>query len=101
MIIDFHTHVFPEKIAKSTIDALASKSQNKPHTDGTVEGMLNALEDADAQIAVTLPVLTKPTQFDSVVKFASYVNENYSRGKRKLISFAGMHPACDDIAGKM
>ncbi len=101
MIIDFHTHVFPEKIAKSTIDALASKSQNKPHTDGTVEGMLNALEDADAQIAVTLPVLTKPTQFDSVVKFASYVNENYSRGERKLISFAGMHPACDDIAGKM
>ena len=75
MIVDFHTHVFPEKIASQTILALASKSQNKPHTDGTVDGMINALSDANAQIAVTLPVLTKPTQFESVTKFAAYINE--------------------------
>lgn len=101
MIVDFHTHVFPEKIASQTILALASKSQNKPHTDGTVDGMINALSDANAQIAVTLPVLTKPTQFESVTKFAAYINENFSVGERKLVSFAGIHPACDDIAGKL
>ena len=78
MLIDFHTHVFPEKIARQTIDFLASKSQNKPFTDGTVEGMLGALNRADADIAVALPVLTKPTQFDSVIKFACLVNENFS-----------------------
>lgn len=101
MIIDFHTHVFPEKIAKQTIDLLASKSQNKPFTDGTVGGMVDALVRADADIAVALPVLTKPTQFESVIKFATFVNEIFSSGEKKIISFAGIHPACDDISGKM
>ncbi len=101
MVVDFHTHVFPDKIAKQTIDALASKSQNQPHTDGSVNGMLDALKRADADIAVTLPVLTKPTQFESVVKFASFINENYSSGQKRLISFAGMHPKCDNIPEKM
>ena len=101
MIIDFHTHVFPEKIAYSTIKSLEEKSSGKAYTDGTVDGMLKALERANADIAVALPVLTKPTQFDSVAKFASFVNENYSNGDRRIISFAGIHPACEDIKGKM
>ena len=101
MVIDFHTHIFPDKIAKSTIEALANKASNIPYTDGTVIGMVNALENAEADIAVTLPVLTKPTQFESVANFALKVNEEYKNSKRKLISFAGMHPACDNIKEKM
>ena len=58
MLIDFHTHIFPEKIAQSTINALASKSGTIPYTDGTVDGMLKALDRASADIAITLPVLT-------------------------------------------
>ncbi len=102
MIIDFHTHVFPDKIASSTIQALALKSQNIPSTDGTVNGLLNHMESSGADLCVTLPVLTKPTQFDSVSKFAVSINQTYSNnGDKRLISFAGMHPKCDDIDGKM
>lgn len=101
MIIDFHTHCFPDKIAKSTIDALEKKSDGKASTDGTVLGLIKALERANADIAVSLPVLTKPTQFDSVARFAIAVNEEYGDKDRKIISFAGMHPLCDDIKGKM
>ena len=101
MLIDFHTHIFPDKIAKSTIDALASNAHNVPYTDGTVQGMLDALERANADIAVTLPVLTKPTQFDSVTKFVASVNEKFANEKRRIISFGGMHPKCEDIDGKM
>ena len=101
MIIDFHTHVFPEKIAKTTIDILAEKANNVPYTDGTVQGMLDAVDRAKADIAITLPVLTKPTQFDSVTKFAKAINDEYSHKGNKLISFGGMHPQCDDIEGKM
>ena len=101
MIIDFHTHVFPDKIAKSTIDALASKSANSPSTDGTVEGLLQAMERSNTDICVTLPVLTKPTQFESVAKFAIAINERFKNADKKLISFAGIHPQCDDIDGKM
>lgn len=101
MLIDFHTHIFPEKIANSTISALANNSGTKPNTDGTVNGLLAAMERVGADICVTLPVLTKPTQFDSVTKFAVSVNEQFKFSQKKLISFGGIHPKCEDIEGKM
>ena len=34
--IDFHTHIFPDKVAKSAMDALAAESGDyRPCTDGT------------------------------------------------------------------
>ena len=101
MIIDFHTHVFPDKIAKSTIEFLEKASNGRANTDGTVNGLVNHMKDSNVDIAITLPVLTKPTQFDSVMNFAIGINQAYSNKKEKLISFGGIHPACDDIRGKM
>ena len=82
MIIDFHTHVVPDKIAGATIGALANNSGATPYTDGTVKGMVDALCRANADIAITLPVLTIATQFDSVLKFAISINNEYSKSKR-------------------
>ncbi len=101
MIIDFHTHVFPDKIAGSTINALASNSGTKPNTDGTVNGMLEALNRAKADIAVTLPVMTKATQFDSISKFAIAINEQFKNAEKRLISFGGMHPDCENVDEKL
>ncbi len=101
MLIDFHTHIFPDKIASATIDALAKKSNGKPWTDGTVDGLIKAMERSNADICVTLPVLTKPTQFESVTRFILDVNERFKEKTRKIISFGGMHPECEDIDGKM
>ncbi len=101
MIIDFHTHVFPDKIAQKTVDILASKSNGHPVTDGTVDGLVNHMILSGVDVSVTLPVLTKPTQFDSVFNFALSVNERFKNEKFKLISFAGMHPDCEDIPAKM
>jgi len=101
MIIDFHTHVFPEKIAAKTIDALAKNSNNTPSFNGTVDGLLCVMDRANCDISVALPVLTKPTQFDSVANYAIAINERFKNESRKIISFAGMHPDCDDIEGKL
>lgn len=102
MIIDFHTHIFPEKIAQKTIDMLEKLCNGKASTDGTVEGLIKQMDKANADISVCLPVLTKPSQFDSVLKFAIEVNERFkNETKRKLISFAGIHPLCEDIEEKM
>ena len=59
------------------------------------------MERAGVDIAVTLPVLTSPTQFDSVNRFAKEINLAFSDKKRRLISFAGIHPRCEDIDSKM
>lgn len=101
MIIDFHTHVFPDKIAIPTISALEKASNGKANTDGTVIGLVNHMKESGVDIAITLPVLTKPTQFDSVMNFAIGINQAYKNENHRLISFAGIHPACDDIKGKM
>lgn len=102
MIIDFHTHIFPEKIALKTIEHLESLTSGKASTDGTINGLLKQMEKANADISICLPVLTKPSQYDSVLKFAIEVNELFKNVKgRKLISFAGIHPLCEDIEGKM
>ncbi len=98
MIIDFHTHVFPDSIAERTISALSNNSGSIPHTDGTVNGLINHMQNAGVNLSVTLPVLTKPTQFESVFNFAKTLNEKFSN---IIISFAGMHPFVEDIEGKM
>ncbi len=100
MIIDFHTHAFPDKIAAQTVAALAKSGNTKPYSDGTADGLLDALKRAGASIAVNQPVLTKPSQFESVVRFAGELNSR-DYGAERIISFAGMHPGEEDIEGKV
>ena len=101
MIIDFHTHVFPDKIAKKTIDMLSQKGGVPAFSDGSVAGLIDKMSEAGVDISVTLPVMTSPTQFDSINRFAAEVNRNFEGNQRRLISFAGIHPLCDDLEDKM
>ena len=101
MIIDFHTHIFPDKIAHKTIEMLSEKGGIPPFSDGSVKGLVEAMERAGTDISVTLPVLTNPTQFDSVMRFAMQINLDYAEKPKRLISFAGIHPMCDHIEEKM
>ncbi len=87
MIIDFHTHVFPDKIAKPTIDFLASKSGYMPCSDGTVQGLISLMDKGNIDKSVLLPVVTKSSQFSSVNKFASELNNT-----ERIWSFGGIHP---------
>lgn len=88
-IIDFHTHMFPDKIAGKTIDFLAEVCQIKPSTDGTCHGLLKSTEAAGITHSIALPAMTKPSQFDSINAFAA----EHQQGC--VISFGGIHPASD------
>lgn len=93
MVIDFHTHIFPDAIAAKTIDLLQQRSGITPATDGTLNGLLQSMERTGVDLSVILPVVTKPSQFESVNTFAKSVNETYAG---KLISFGGIHPDSED-----
>ncbi len=101
MVIDFHTHVFPEKIAKRTIELLSEKGGFPPFSDGTVEGLLSRMAEADVDLSVNLPVVTAPRQFESVNRFAAELNERFAHKERRILSFAGIHPACEELEQKM
>lgn len=99
MIIDFHTHVFPEKIAAATIETLEKKADVKAATNGTVDGLLSSMQEAGVDCSVILPVVTSPRQFDKVNRYAYDINRQYERTDGKLptlISFGGIHPECED-----
>lgn len=97
MIIDFHTHVFPDQIAQKTLDALGRFVDDPPYTDGTVNGLLNSMRNAGVDKSVILPVNTRAGQFDSITKFAKHINDTYDN----LISFGGIHPDDEDIESKL
>ena len=101
MLIDFHTHVFPDKIAAKTVGILAEKSRLTPYSDGTVEGLLSKMKEASADLSIILPVITNPKQFDSINAYAVELNAIYKDKSPSLISFGGIHPLCDDIFSKM
>ena len=93
MVIDFHTHIFPDKIAAKTIEHLAQVGGIKAATDGTLSGLLSSMERCGVDMSVILPVATKPSQFESIQGFAKSINEQY---QGKLLSFGGIHPDCED-----
>ena len=98
MIIDFHTHIFPDKIAGKTIESLGKLAGVKAATDGTLNGLLNSMEKSETDMSVIMPVCTKLEQFDSINAFAKKVNDTY---KGKLLSFGGIHPDCENPKEKL
>lgn len=92
MTVDFHTHIFPEKIAHRTIAQLAEQSGYHPYADGTIDGLLGQMEQGGVDLSVALPVVTKPEQFTSITRFALAVNERFQEGAHRILSFGGVHP---------
>ncbi len=95
MLIDFHTHVFPDKIAASAISSLEARAHIKACTDGTVSGLLSLMDREGVNISVVLPVVTSPKQFDSVNRFS------LEHSSERLVFFGGIHPDCEEPEKKI
>ena len=67
MIIDFHTHMFPDKIAARTIDFLSKTGGDmNPFTDGTWKGLKESTKQAGIDHSIVLPIATRPGQFHTI-----------------------------------
>ncbi|MDR0406432.1 MAG: amidohydrolase family protein [Clostridiales bacterium] len=95
-MIDFHTHIFPEKIAARTIALLSERSGLTPFTDGTLGGLTRSMAAAGVAYSVTLPIATKPGQERSVNTYAAEIT-----GKNGIISFGSVHPFSEDWAAAL
>lgn len=92
MIIDFHTHAFPDKIAEKTIDLLAAKAGITPYCNGTLSCLKRSMADAGVDISVVLPIATRSGQEQSILNFATEIN-----GKDGIVSFASVHPDTENF----
>lgn len=54
-MIDFHTHIFPEKIVETTISFLERQCGEQAHLSGTYESLLSSMEEAKIEQSIVLP----------------------------------------------
>ena len=98
MVIDFHTHTFPNKMAAKVIDNLSQKSRSQAFTNGTVDELLNSMNKAEIDLSIVLPVATKPEQVPKVNDASKILNDRY---ESKIISFACMHPDYENYISEL
>jgi len=88
MIIDFHTHIFPNELAAKAIAALTANLDDLfvPASDGTLSGLLKNMDDWKIDISVIMPVITKPEQTRKVNEWTAGVASD------RIICFGGIFP---------
>ena len=91
MIVDFHTHTFPDRMAARTVQMLGQAAHIIPQTDATVDQLLASGKKAGVDLSVILPVATKPAQVETINNCAAEINALYK--EKGVLSFGGIHPA--------
>ena len=92
MVIDFHTHAFPDAIAQKAIDGLVKSSGGLyPNcSDGTLGGLKRNMESFGVDLSVVQPVITKASQLKTLNEWAASICSN------DIISFGAIYPHTED-----
>lgn len=92
MLIDFHTHVFPDPIAAKAIPKLSAASGGFiPYADGTKEGLLRHMRSDGVSLSVVLSIATNAHQQRKVNDFAIQLNE-----MAEMVAFGSVFPTSPD-----
>lgn len=86
MIIDFHTHVFPDKIARAAMEQLAKQCRQSYFAPATVESLLHTMDEEGIDKSVVLNIATKEEQHENVLRFAKKIDSE------RLVSFGSVVP---------
>ncbi len=95
MLIDFHTHAFPDKIAAGALRQLVQNTlpyreiygEARPHTDATTAGLAASSRAAGLDVSLVLPIATTPKPSPTLNNFAAQVDKLPG-----LRSFGSVHP---------
>ena len=98
LIIDFHTHCFPDALAPRAMETLTAHSCGiVPRFDGTIGG-LTAVEHLDGCDGfVLLPIATNPRQTAAVNRFAAQIQDP----ARHIYAFGSVHPEDPDYLARL
>lgn len=91
-VIDFHTHVFPDDLARAAVPVMAERGGVRPRFDGTVGGLLGVMDRAGVDVSVVQPVATKPGQVRSINDWLA------AAATGRVVPFGAMHPDFADPA---
>jgi len=86
LIIDFHTHIYPEPSAAKTLTAVQSRAGISSFSDGTLRGLLKSMDKAGIALSVVCSVATKPEMVESTHQWFESIQNS------RILPFATMHP---------
>ncbi len=92
MIIDFHTHTFPDEVAKKAIPKLTAASGLECQGDGTASNLISRMDEWGVDRAVVLNIATNPKQQTNVNNFAIELNKN-----ERIYALGSLNPFSDNI----
>ena len=92
MVIDFHTHTFPDSIAEQAVAHLSKVGHATAFIDAKRDTLLRSMRDNQIDISVVLPVATAPKQVKGINRLSAELN-----GREGLFYAGAVHPDCDDI----
>ena len=87
MIIDFHTHAFPDALAEKAVPALEEIGKIKAHTRATVSSLLASMDEAGIERSVICSIATRPEQFQTILDWSKEIVTP------RLIPLPSIHPA--------
>lgn len=93
MVIDFHTHAFPEKVAQRAIPDLQAKICLQPQTNGTLQDLAEKMPCWGIDMSVICNIATNPRQQTNVNNFALSTREQFP----SLYALGSIHPDSDSI----
>ncbi len=98
MIIDFHTHTFPDVLAPKVIPKLEKGASMHAYLDGTMTSLEHSMLESGVDISIVLPVATRPSQVITCNNSSLSINEEKQGG---IISFGAMHPEYEDYKNEL
>ncbi|NLY43216.1 MAG: amidohydrolase family protein [Clostridiaceae bacterium] len=90
MIIDFHTHCFPDEIAMKAVASLSEKADIPAMLNGTLSDLKRSMEANRITGSVLLNIATKPSQTTKINDWAGRIQNG------SVIPFGSIHPFYED-----
>ncbi len=95
MLIDFHTHAFPDTLAPRAIPSLQEKINVTPETDGTVSDLITKMDEWGVERAVVCNIATNPRQTTKVNDFALATLRDHGD---RLVPLGSINPGFEMIS---
>ncbi len=90
MIVDFHTHCFPDDLAARALPRLEERAGVKAALDGTLGALRRSMGRAGIDVSVVQQIATRPGQERTINGWAAAVRD------QGIICFGSLHPDSPD-----
>ena len=98
MIIDFHAHIYPEKIAEKATHAVGTFYGDAPMAwHGKAEELIKSGSRIGVEKYIVHSVATKPEQVESINNFIISACEKFPQ----FVGFATMHPDYENFDAEL